>query len=45
MLDNEALENTSDACRGVMFSACFYLIKCILALELHCFNTSKLHML
>lgn len=41
MLDNEVFENSSDAYRGVMFIAYFYLIKCILAFELYCFNTSK----
>lgn len=41
MLDNEKLLKTPVMhVGGVMFTACFYLIKCILALELLCFNTS-----
>lgn len=40
MLDNEKPLNFSDASRVVMFTACFYFIKCIVALKLLCFNTS-----
>lgn len=40
MLDNEKSLNSSDASGVVMFTACFCLIKCIVALKLLHFNTS-----